>query len=255
MFFPSSRVRAALLLLSIAPTSSWAKPPTSPNPILRSSAACAAANAAEQSWWLTLRGGAAPPCPSPSPLPLQEWHPVLLAFLGTSFGWLMTALGSAAVVIHRLGLPETAYRKVLDFMLGVSGGVMTAASYWSLLAPALEFAELQGCASRRARSNALRASRAPSASGAEWQSGGGERVHVAFLTCARRLAVACAVRAQGPSTATCPSPSGSSRAARCCSSPTGGSRACRARSRSSTFTATSRAAARPVARALRAAGA
>ena len=50
----------------------------------------------------------------------------------------MTALGSAAVVIHRLGLPEAQYRKVLDFMLGVSGGVMTAASYWSLLAPALE---------------------------------------------------------------------------------------------------------------------
>jgi len=56
----------------------------------------------------------------------------------------MTALGSGAVVIHRLGLPETAYRKVLDFMLGISAGVMMAASYWSLLAPALEFAESQG---------------------------------------------------------------------------------------------------------------
>ena len=56
----------------------------------------------------------------------------------------MTALGSAAVVINRLGLEECTYRKVLDFMLGVSAGVMMAASYWSLLAPALEFAELQG---------------------------------------------------------------------------------------------------------------
>ena len=98
----------------------------------------------DASWWITsLRGGAVPSCP-PSPVPLREWHPVLLAFLGTSFGWFMTALGSAAVIIHRLALPETTYRKVLDFMLGVSGGVMTAASYWSLLAPALEFAELQG---------------------------------------------------------------------------------------------------------------
>ena len=43
-----------------------------------------------------------------------------------------------------LGLKEEQYRRVLDFMLGVSGGVMTAASYWSLLAPALEFAEDQG---------------------------------------------------------------------------------------------------------------
>ena len=48
---------------------------------------------------------------------------MLLGFLGTSFGWFMTALGSAAVIIHRLGLPESTYRKVLDFMLGVSGGV------------------------------------------------------------------------------------------------------------------------------------
>jgi zinc transporter ZupT len=38
--------------------------------------------------------------------------------------------------------------QVLDFFLGVSGGVMTAASYWSLLAPALDFAEQQGYARR-----------------------------------------------------------------------------------------------------------
>ena len=79
---------------------------------------------------------------------IKTWHPVMLGFLGTCFGWFMTALGSAAVVIHHLGLPEDTYRKVLDFMLGVSGGVMTAASYWSLLAPALEFAEAQGWGER-----------------------------------------------------------------------------------------------------------
>ena len=98
-------------------------------------------DAQASSWYLSLRGGASPPCPR---VPIKEWHPVLLAFLGTSFGWLMTALGSASVIVHRLDLPEATYRKVLDFMLGVSGGVMMAASYWSLLAPALEFAELQG---------------------------------------------------------------------------------------------------------------
>jgi len=64
--------------------------------------------------------------------------------IGTTFGWFMTALGSAMVVVHGLGLNEAAYRKMLDFMLGISAGVMTAASYWSLLAPALEFASEQG---------------------------------------------------------------------------------------------------------------
>jgi hypothetical protein len=94
-----------------------------------------------------VRGGSCEPVEATTGALFEElkgWHPVLLGFLGTSFGWFMTALGSAAVVVHHLGLPETAYRKLLDFMLGVSGGVMTAASYWSLLAPALEFAEAQG---------------------------------------------------------------------------------------------------------------
>lgn len=74
----------------------------------------------------------------------KTWNPILLALIGTTFGWFMTALGSAMVVVHKLGLSESSYRKMLDFMLGVSGGVMTAASYWSLLAPALEFAAEQG---------------------------------------------------------------------------------------------------------------
>ena len=59
---------------------------------------------------------------------VKDWHPVFLAFLGTSFGWLMTALGAAGVVIHKFGFSESTYRKLLDFMLGISGGVMTAAS-------------------------------------------------------------------------------------------------------------------------------
>jgi hypothetical protein len=42
---------------------------------------------------------------------MEAWHPVLLALIGTSFGWFMTALGAAAVVIKRLGLPEPIFRK------------------------------------------------------------------------------------------------------------------------------------------------
>ena len=113
---------------------------------------CSSHQSAAENLWCRLRGGGScfdctPPAPVAPPTLLstvKTWHPVLLALLGTSFGWFMTALGSAATVIHKLGLSETTYRKVLDFMLGISGGVMTAASYWSLLAPALDFAELQG---------------------------------------------------------------------------------------------------------------
>ena len=149
---PTRVLALAMMAPSLGPIAVAAKPgPAIPapayGPLLRPTVPRAKqCTSAASPWWLTLRGGAAPSsCPTPTgSLPLRDWHPVLLALLGTSFGWLMTALGSAAVVVHRLGLPDVTYRKVLDFMLGVSGGVMTAASYWSLLAPALEFAELQG---------------------------------------------------------------------------------------------------------------
>jgi ZIP family zinc transporter len=65
-------------------------------------------------------------------------HPVLQALLATCFTWLMTALGAAAVFpVKELG------RRTLDAMLGFAAGVMIAASYWSLLAPAIEMAEGQ----------------------------------------------------------------------------------------------------------------
>ena len=48
----------------------------------------------------------------------------------------MTALGAAAV----FGV-KGASRKLLDGMLGFAGGVMIAASFWSLLAPAIEMSE------------------------------------------------------------------------------------------------------------------
>ena len=64
---------------------------------------------------------------------LQNLHPVLQALLATCFTWGLTALGAAAVFTAR-----DINRKVLDGMLGFAGGVMIAASYWSLLAPAIE---------------------------------------------------------------------------------------------------------------------
>ena len=62
--------------------------------------------------------------------------PTQQAFLATCFTWLVTALGASVVVIFK-----TVNRKLLDGMLGFSAGVMIAASFWSLLAPAIEMAE------------------------------------------------------------------------------------------------------------------
>jgi ZIP family zinc transporter len=63
-------------------------------------------------------------------------HPVVQALLATCFTWGVTALGAAVVFIFK-----TVNRRVLDAMLGFAAGVMIAASYWSLLAPAIEMAE------------------------------------------------------------------------------------------------------------------
>ena len=66
-------------------------------PMLRPSAPPSTCSSSQQSsyWWMSLRGGATPCPPAPTRVPVHEWHPVLLGLLGTSFGWLMTALGSA----------------------------------------------------------------------------------------------------------------------------------------------------------------
>jgi len=71
---------------------------------------------------------------------MVEWFiglsPVYQALLAGVFTWLVTALGAATVFCV-----STINRKLLDAMLGFSGGVMLAASYWSLLAPAIEIAQ------------------------------------------------------------------------------------------------------------------
>src|SRR4030042_1912641 len=66
----------------------------------------------------------------------QNLHPVVQALLATCFTWAVTAIGAAAVFTAK-----DISRRVLDLMLGFAGGVMIAASYWSLLAPAIEMSE------------------------------------------------------------------------------------------------------------------
>ncbi len=62
--------------------------------------------------------------------------------LATGFTYRMTALGAALVFFAK-----DVKRWVLDSMLGFAGGVMIAASYFSLLAPAIELAEDNGVSS------------------------------------------------------------------------------------------------------------
>ena len=67
---------------------------------------------------------------------LQQFHPVVQALLAGLFTWGLTALGAATVF-----MTKEIDRKILDTMLGFAAGVMIAASYWSLLAPAIEMSE------------------------------------------------------------------------------------------------------------------
>lgn len=64
---------------------------------------------------------------------------VVQALIGTGFTWFMTALGATTVFFRR-----NPSQKLLDAMLGFAAGVMIAASYWSLLAPAIELAAQNG---------------------------------------------------------------------------------------------------------------
>ncbi len=66
-------------------------------------------------------------------------HPVFLALLATLFTWGMTALGAGLVLVT-----PRMNQKFLDAMLGFAAGVMIAASFWSLLVPALELAAESG---------------------------------------------------------------------------------------------------------------
>lgn len=67
---------------------------------------------------------------------LKNLDPVFQALLAACFTWGMTAFGAGMVF-----LKKDISRRFLDFMLGFAAGVMIAASFWSLLAPAIEMSQ------------------------------------------------------------------------------------------------------------------
>ena len=70
---------------------------------------------------------------------MESVGPVKAALLATVFTWLMTTAGASLVVFFR-----SMHRRWFDGMLGFTGGVMVAASFWSLLSPSIEMSEGDG---------------------------------------------------------------------------------------------------------------
>lgn len=74
---------------------------------------------------------------------MLEWiagfSPVQQALIGTLFTWGLTALGASLVFFFK-----SINKNILNGMLGFAAGVMIAASFWSLLAPAIEMSEMMG---------------------------------------------------------------------------------------------------------------
>lgn len=69
----------------------------------------------------------------------ESLDPIMAAFLATLFTWALTALGASLVFLF-----NTMNRAFFDGMLGFTGGVMVAASFWSLLAPGIEMSPGEG---------------------------------------------------------------------------------------------------------------
>jgi ZIP family zinc transporter len=67
---------------------------------------------------------------------IVELHPIIQALFATLFTWGLTAAGAALIFTVR-----EFNQKIMDSMLGFAAGVMIAASYWSLLAPAIAMSE------------------------------------------------------------------------------------------------------------------
>ncbi|HBK70496.1 MAG TPA: ZIP family metal transporter, partial [Flavobacteriaceae bacterium] len=70
---------------------------------------------------------------------LESIDPILAAFYATLFTWGLTALGASLVFFFK-----SMNRALFDGMLGFTGGVMVAASFWSLLNPAIEMSKGEG---------------------------------------------------------------------------------------------------------------
>ncbi len=75
-------------------------------------------------------------------LELYKWFiqqsPIIQALIGGLFTWILTAIGASLVFFFK-----SSNRKFLDMCLGFTGGVMIAASFWSLLSPAIATVEKQ----------------------------------------------------------------------------------------------------------------
>ena len=69
----------------------------------------------------------------------ESTNPIYGAFYATMFTWGVTALGASLVFFVR-GMN----RALLDGMLGFTGGVMVAASFWSLLSPGIDMSPGEG---------------------------------------------------------------------------------------------------------------
>lgn len=67
---------------------------------------------------------------------ISSIDPIVAALMATTFTWLLTAAGAGLVFFFK-----TLHRGVLDAMLGFTGGVMIAASFWSLLGPSIDMSE------------------------------------------------------------------------------------------------------------------
>ena len=67
---------------------------------------------------------------------LTNLNPVLATLIATLFTFTLTSLGSAVVLFCK-----KVNKNVLDTFLALASGVMIAASFWSLLSPAIDMAE------------------------------------------------------------------------------------------------------------------
>jgi zinc transporter, ZIP family len=70
---------------------------------------------------------------------VEDLNPILQALLGTCFTWFMVAVGATVVFTAR-----NPSKRMFDTALGFAAGVMIAASFWSLLGPAIELSEGKG---------------------------------------------------------------------------------------------------------------
>ncbi|HET8886655.1 MAG TPA: ZIP family metal transporter [Salinimicrobium sp.] len=69
----------------------------------------------------------------------EELDPVMAAFVATLFTWGLTAVGASFVFFFK-----KMNKSLFDGLLGFTGGVMVAASFWSLLAPGIEMSPGEG---------------------------------------------------------------------------------------------------------------